>query len=80
MGALSALKLNAHLDLSSGPSRETSYHLPQVALRLLGETVVVSLSCAQLLRRHGLCTPPGFSVRGISQARMLEWVAISLDF
>ena len=24
------------------------------------------------------CSPPGFSVRGISQARILEWVAISL--
>ena len=23
------------------------------------------------------CSPPGFSVHGISQARMLEWVALS---
>ena len=25
------------------------------------------------------CSPPGFSVRGISQARILEWVAISFS-
>ena len=29
------------------------------------------------LQPHGLYSPPGFSVYGISQARMLEWVAIS---
>ena len=28
------------------------------------------------LRPHGLCRPPGFSVHGILQARILEWVAI----
>ena len=26
-----------------------------------------------------LCSPPGFSVHGISQARILEWVAISFS-
>ena len=25
------------------------------------------------------CSPPGFSVQGISQARILEWVAISFS-
>ena len=25
------------------------------------------------------CSPPGFSVNGISQARILEWVAISFS-
>ena len=25
------------------------------------------------------CSPPGFSVHGISQARILEWVAISFS-
>ena len=29
------------------------------------------------LQRHGLYSPPGFSVYEISQARILEWVAIS---
>ena len=28
------------------------------------------------LRPHGLYSPPGYSVHGISQARILEWVAI----
>ena len=29
------------------------------------------------LRFHGLCSPPGSSVHGILQARILEWVTIS---
>ena len=29
------------------------------------------------LSDHMDCSPPGFSVRGISEARILEWVAIS---
>ena len=33
-----------------------------------------SLSCVQLFAT--LCSPPGFSVHGILQARILEWVAI----
>ena len=33
--------------------------------------------CLTLLWPHGLCSPPGSSVHGISQARILEWVAIS---
>ena len=28
---------------------------------------------------YGLCSPPGFSVHGISQARILEWVAVSFS-
>ena len=28
------------------------------------------------LRPHGLCSPPGSSVHGILQARILEWIAI----
>ena len=31
------------------------------------------------LRTHGLYSPPGSSVRGISQARILVWVAISFS-
>ena len=37
---------------------------------------LVPKSCPILLRPHGLY-PPGFSVHGIPQARILEWVAIS---
>ena len=32
--------------------------------------------CPTLCNPMG-CSPPGFSVHGISQARVLEWVAIS---
>ena len=28
------------------------------------------------LRPHGLCSPPGSSLHGIFQARILEWAAI----
>ena len=38
--------------------------------------VLVAQSCLTL-QPHGLCSPPGSSVHGISQARILEWVAIS---
>ena len=29
------------------------------------------------LQPYGLCSPPGSSVHGLLQARILEWVAIS---
>ena len=38
--------------------------------------VVESLSCVQLFCDPMDCTPPGSSVHGILQARILEWVAI----
>ena len=38
---------------------------------------LVSKLCLILLRPHGLCSLPGFSVHGISQTRILEWVVIS---
>ncbi|CAI9162923.1 unnamed protein product [Rangifer tarandus platyrhynchus] len=31
------------------------------------------------LRPHGLCIPPGSSIHGILQARILKWVAISFS-
>ena len=38
------------------------------------------LRCVWLLGLHGpQCSLPGFSVRGILQARILEWVAISFS-
>ena len=36
-----------------------------------------SLSCARLFVTPWNCSPPGSSVHGILQARMLEWVTIS---
>ena len=45
-----------------------------------GFVVVSSLSqsCLTLLRPMD-CSPPGFSIYGISHARILEWVAISFS-
>ena len=41
------------------------------------------LLCLTLLQLHGVtpasCSPPGSSVHGISQARVLEWAAISFS-
>ena len=39
---------------------------------------VRSLSCSTLLQ-HMDCSPPGSSVHGIFQARILEWVDISIS-
>ena len=38
---------------------------------------VQSLSCVQLFGDPMDCSPPGSSTDGISQAKVLEWVAIS---
>ena len=40
---------------------------------------LVAKSCLALLRPHGLYSPPGSSVHGISQARILKWVTISFS-
>ena len=54
------------------------------ALQLWGQYSLVCF-CFQLLSRVQLfadpinCSPPGSSIHGISQARILEWVAISFS-
>ena len=40
---------------------------------------LVATSCLTLLWPHGLYSPPGSSVHGISQGRILEWVASSFS-
>ena len=40
---------------------------------------LVAKSCLTLLWPHGLYSPPGSSVHGISQASTLEWVIISFS-
>ena len=53
-------------------SRDASASVRSVVLLLLFSCSVVSDSCSPMDYR-----PPGSSVHGISQARILEWVAIS---
>ena len=50
---------------------------PRAACFLLGRAVlcVVALSCLTLCNTED-CSPPGSSVHGILQARILEWVAM----
>ena len=43
------------------------------------ESEVKSLSCVWLFVTPMDCSPPGSSVHGIFQARVLEWVAISFS-
>ena len=38
--------------------------------------MLVTQSCPALYDPYGLCSPPGPSVHGILQARILEWVAV----
>ena len=45
----------------------------------LAVVVVELLSRVQLLRDPMDCSPPGSSVHGILQARVLEWVGISFS-
>ena len=40
---------------------------------------LVTQSSSTLLQPHGLYSPPGYSVHGISQARIPEWVALSFS-
>ena len=53
--------------------------LVQVTITSLGLLVVYLLSCVWLICNPIDCKPPGSSVHGISQLRILEWVAISFS-
>ena len=48
------------------------------AICLLGDVLLVTQSCPTLCDPAD-CSPPGSSVRGILQARILGWVAISFS-
>ena len=41
--------------------------------------VVAHAVVSDSLRPYGLCSPPGSSIHGIFQARILEWVVISFS-
>ena len=69
--------------LATGPGLPPAPHCPQVEKR--SEASVPPVSLVIVVESLGLCpslcdpmdgSPPGFSVHGISQARILEWVAI----
>ena len=50
--------------------------LPTILRHIL--LLVKSLQSCLTLCKPMYCSPPGFSVHGISQAKILEWVSISL--
>ena len=63
---------------SQRPCLEPPHCLP-CPQTLVGIVIVQSLSCVQLFCNPMDCSLPGSSVHGISQARILEWVAISFS-
>ena len=70
------------LYVSLGPFRGTFEtpgtflaHSPLGGLSACMHVCLVAQLCPTL-QSHGLYSPPGFSVHGILQARILEWVAI----
>ena len=51
----------------------------RVLVQIHWNVVVYLLSCVHLFCKPVNCSPPGSSVHGISQARILEWVVISFS-
>ena len=66
----------------SCPEGKTNYHaywlsaVWRVTSKLCGFIIIQSLSHVQLFYDPRNCSPPGSSADGISQAQILEWVAI----
>ena len=56
-------------------------HLEEERVAHTGKTGECCLNCSvtQSCPTAWTVAPPGFSVHGVSQARMLEWVAISFS-
>ena len=60
-------------------------HIKDYLVKILASSLTHSIAVVQLLSHvrlfqpHGRKNPPGSPVDGISQARILEWVAISIN-
>ena len=67
------------LVFTSSNFHEPSRHITCWLQSLCNRSEVKSLSRIQLFANPPDCSPPGFSVFGILQARILEWVAISFS-
>ena len=77
---LSALTLISLVMLKFRKIRWVLGHKRKRKLCFSGCCCWVTKSCPTVLQPHGLdCSPPGSSVHGISQARTLEWLAISFS-
>ena len=62
---------------SPGKNTGVGCHFLLQCMKVKSESEVVQLCLT--LRNPMDCSPPGFSVHGISQARVLEWVAIAFS-
>ena len=67
------ITVSHHPQMGPSSCRKTSSGLPLI---LHYSCCLVAKSCLTLCDPMD-CSPPGYSVRGISQARILEWIAIS---
>ena len=69
----------------TGPSQSSLYVSPHVASHLSESFTICLYCCCLVTKWHPTLNPPmhcgltGFSVHGMSQARVLEWVAISFS-
>ena len=63
---------------SSGKNTRVGYHFLLQCMKVKSESEVAQ-SCPTL-RNPMDCSPPGSSVHGIFQARILEWVTIAFSF
>ena len=68
-------KGSLHISLCLLPSHST-FIIPLFSLFISVHACAKSLQSSPTLQPHGLRSPPGSSVRGISQARILERIAI----
>ena len=70
------VKLQLSRALPTGPSSPNAFPHPNLLLRMLLSMYMHAQLCPPLCSPLD-CSPPGSSGHGISQARILEWVAIS---
>ena len=65
--------------LQSMRSQRVGYNVNDLACRHAAAAAAKSLQSCPTLCNPMDCSPPGFSVHGILQARTLEWAAISFS-
>ena len=61
------------------PGQETGSHMPQLRPDMVFKVKVLVTQLYLTLCDPMDCNPPGSSVHGIPQARILEWVAIAFS-
>ena len=68
-----------HWQEGSSPLSHQGNPSPAYIVPTRKKVLVLCSGMSESLWPHGLYSPPGYSVHGISQARILEWVVISFS-